>query len=73
MTEREAAAAVFGASVAFQSVVTAMREAVENDRGELSAREVLAWMTTGYEERLSEVLRLFYAEALKTELEDILS
>jgi len=73
MTEREALAMTFGASTAFQGVVTAMREVVESDRGELSAREVLAWMTTRYEERLSEVLRLFYAEALKTELEDILS
>ena len=73
MTEREAAAAVFGASVAFRGAVATMREVVESGRGELSAREVLAWMTIRYEERLPEVLRLFYAEALKTELEDILS
>lgn len=73
MTEREAVAATFGASVALQGAIATMREVAESDKGSSPARDVLAEMSVRYEERLLEVLQLFYDEALKTKLEEILS
>ncbi len=39
MTEREAVAAVFGASVAFRAAIEVMRHESENDKYSESARE----------------------------------
>ncbi len=73
MTEREAIAAVCGASVGIQAVMAAMRDVAKGDKCSAPAGEVLTGITANIERDMQEALQNFYHRALKTELEEILS
>lgn len=58
MTEREAVAAVFGASVAFRAAIEVMRHESENDKYSESAREAITCIITGFENAVQGTMRL---------------
>ena len=70
MTEREAVAAAFGASIAFQAIEV-MRQELENDKYSKPAREVITRIITGFENGMQGTVRHVYHRALKTEIHEV--
>lgn len=71
MTEREAVAATFGASIAFQAAIEVMRQELENDKYSKPAREVITRIITGFENGMQGTVRHVYHRALKTEIHEV--
>lgn len=72
MTEREAVAAVFGASVAFQAAIEVMRHESENDKYSESVREAVTHIITGFEDAMQGTMRHVHRLALKTEIREVM-
>lgn len=72
MTEREAVAAVFGASVALQTAIEVMRHESENDKYSESAREAITCIITCFEDAMQGTMRHVHRLALKTEIREVM-
>ncbi len=72
MTEKEAVAAVFGASIAFQAAIEVMRLESENDNYSESVREAITRIITGFEDAMQGTIRHVHRLALKTEILEVM-
>lgn len=72
MTEREAVAAVFGASVAFKTAIEVMRHESENDKYSESVREAVTRIITGFEDAMQGTMRHVHRLALETEIREVM-
>ena len=68
MTEREAAASLYGAKVLFDEVVKTLRRLI-HDRGQEPAGDVLEEIVDGFEDSIDDFMKGLLTRAMAVEME----